>query len=316
MRTEAGENYLPDSFSLSDSLSSWEQAVCVCFSSLYEKCGSDCFAVVGEMTEVAEDFYIRCIQNSTYGALEINTPKERFIWKELITGKQNGWSELAAYRLSLLLKVPYVPSIVIIQVGDRCGSVSQFVSNAYSPNDVQFDSQKRKNIKALLLSQEFIHQVALMFVFDFLIGNQDRHAGNWLVDMKLRKIWWIDHGSVRWICSKKSVFEAFKKVGYTLKILGISQKHIGNIMSGIRAELERLSDERLLFWQAISYEAWEKVFEGMPEQVGHFKRNESCESSWLAFQTLLNEKGIAFPEAELRKVLNKVKHWKPRDQSI
>jgi len=257
---------------------------------------------------------VRRVQNSTYGALQVEAPQASFIWKDLTSGNHNGWNELAAYRLSQLLNIPYVPETWICELDGRSGTITRFIPEAFCPAELQFVSEKRKQIKSFLTSENFIQRAALMFAFDAIVGNKDRHAGNWLVDLKNRKMWWIDHGSIHWSSSEKMTLDGFKKLGYTLKTLGMSQKVITQILSAVRDRLENISEETLQGWRGIQYQEWSKVFEDLPEQSNRFSRSMAQDNSWAGFQNILQKKGVKVSEAELQKVLNKIERWTPGEK--
>lgn len=264
-------------------------------------------ALPGEVT-------VRRIPNSTYGALHVETSGASLIWKPLLAGNHNGWSELAAYRISQRLGLPHVPPALVLVVGERPGTASQFISGAFSPHDLQFDPENRKAARSFLMSRAFVDQVVSMFVFDAIIGNKDRHAGNWLVDSKSRKIWWIDHGSVRWAGSEKILLDAYKKLGITLKSLGISQKNVSQVLCAVREGLEHFSAERLEGWRDITEGEWAEMFQDLPEQSNHFHRDQARDHSWDALQALLREGGVKVSEAGFQRVYGKIERWRPGGQ--
>lgn len=256
---------------------------------------------------------IQRIENSTYGAVRVNSPAGGFIWKNLLVGRHNGWNEIAAYRIAQQLRFFQVPAVTVFQLGNQPGTVAQFISGAHAPHDIQFDACVRKQVRAFLQHPDFARQAADMIMFDTVIGNKDRHAGNWLVNPANRKLWWIDHGSVRWADSEKLLLDRFKKIGYTLKALGTSEKNLRQIMMDIRAYLEVLAGERLEKWSRIGRQDWEALFHGLPEQAGNFRRQQACDFSWNALQKIVAEKGVHVTAADFQSVLVKINKWQPSE---
>lgn len=255
--------------------------------------------------------HIQQIANSTYGAIKVDSALGGFVWKNLLAGKHNGWNEIAAYRVAQRLGFSQVPAIAVFQVGTQPGTVAQFIRNAYAPHDIQYDARGRKQVRPFLQSQDFTHQAADMILFDTIIGNKDRHAGNWLIDPAARKLWWIDHGSARWAGSEKILIDRFKKIGYTLKTLAVSEKSLRQVMADIRTHLERCAEERLEKWAMVRREDWEALFQGLPEEAGNFQRQQACDSSWDAVQKIVAEKGIRVSDPDFQGVLRKISRWQP-----
>ena len=94
-------------------------------------------------------------------------------------------SELAAYQLSLLLGLHTVPPTVPWQLKGQPGALQLWIEEAragWHPSETEEPSDPG------LWAMESDR----MLVFDVLIGNQDRHEGNVLID-SAGKVWWIDH---------------------------------------------------------------------------------------------------------------------------
>jgi hypothetical protein len=109
--------------------------------------------------------------------------------KHLPTGNRNGFwesykSEIAAYKLDRLLGLDMVPVTVERRVGSDLASVQQWVENCKLLKDVNQASCPRQS--------DWAKQVCRQRVFDDLIANIDRNAGNLLVDPEWNLIL-IDH---------------------------------------------------------------------------------------------------------------------------
>jgi hypothetical protein len=94
-------------------------------------------------------------------------------------------SELAAYELSRLLGLNFVPPVVKRKV-KKMGSLQLWVEGAKTEAD-----RLRGDIEPPD-AERFNQQVEVMRVFDNLIANTDRNPGNMIIDPDWR-IWFIDH---------------------------------------------------------------------------------------------------------------------------
>jgi len=94
--------------------------------------------------------------------------------------------EPAAYELARLLGMDNVPPAVVRRVYGKNGSIQIFLENAMTEEDRI--RQKIRPPDAVRWNQ----QVFVMRVFDNLVANMDRNAGNILID-KDWKLWLIDH---------------------------------------------------------------------------------------------------------------------------
>ena len=97
-------------------------------------------------------------------------------------------SEVAAYRLSRLLGMWNVPPAVVRRVGKRLGSVQLWVEGARTQTTVQ---EKRIVVPDELLAWR-TKQTWEMRIFDNLINNIDRNAGN-ILWSQAWDLWLIDH---------------------------------------------------------------------------------------------------------------------------
>ncbi len=91
--------------------------------------------------------------------------------------------EPAAYEISKMLGMDSVPPVVTRRVGTDNGTLQIWVYDAIMESDRDEESPDR-----IAWNQ----QVQLMYMFDALIGNDDRTAQNLLIDENF-KLWLIDH---------------------------------------------------------------------------------------------------------------------------
>lgn len=94
-------------------------------------------------------------------------------------------SEIAAYQLALLLGLDTVPPAVPWELKRKKGSLQLWIENAkwgFHPSGTQQPSDP----------DLWAREEEKMRFFDALIGNNDRHEANVLLDSR-GKVWWIDH---------------------------------------------------------------------------------------------------------------------------
>lgn len=94
--------------------------------------------------------------------------------------------EPAAYQLSKLLGMDSVPPVVTRRIGTDNGTLQIWVYNAIMEGERQERGMSAPNRLA------WNKQVQTMYLFDALIGNDDRTAQNILIDKNF-KLWLIDH---------------------------------------------------------------------------------------------------------------------------
>ena len=94
--------------------------------------------------------------------------------------------EPAAYELSKLLLMDSVPPVITRKIGRDSGTLQIWVYNAIMENERNEQGMSAPNRVA------WNKQVQLMYMFDTLIGNDDRSEQNILID-KNWKVWLIDH---------------------------------------------------------------------------------------------------------------------------
>ena len=94
--------------------------------------------------------------------------------------------EPAAYELAKLLRMDSVPPTVARRIGRDSGTLQIWIYNTVMEDERVEQGMNAPNRLA------WIQQVHLMYLFDALIGNDDRTQQNILVD-KNWKLWLIDH---------------------------------------------------------------------------------------------------------------------------
>ena len=94
--------------------------------------------------------------------------------------------EVAAYRLSRLLGIDSVPAAVLRKVDGRPASIQVWVEAAKTEED------RRQAGDSPPRSLEWVRQWQVLRLFDALVDNFDRNAGNILIDPAW-KLWLVDH---------------------------------------------------------------------------------------------------------------------------
>ena len=102
----------------------------------------------------------------------------RAAWKPLLPSYKGGYhesykAEVAAYKLDRLLDMQMVPPVVERQISRIDGAIVYWIENTH-PWDVKSPPVGP--------TAEWSHQVSRMRLFDWLIANIDRNAGNLLYD--------------------------------------------------------------------------------------------------------------------------------------
>jgi hypothetical protein len=101
-----------------------------------------------------------------------------------------------------------------------------------------FASITDPTLQALMFSDE----ASRLAVFDAVIGNQDRHEGNWLIDVKRDQRWWLDHGMVFWPDTLENVAGAGSGPFGTFVLFDIDTEKLRTSTVIARGEARRLAD--------------------------------------------------------------------------
>ena len=125
------------------------------------------------------------------------------VYKPIRRGRHHGFwesyeGEVAAYRLDVLIGLDMVPPTVVRRIGDELGSLQLWVENCATYKSLEGSVPR---------TPEFSRQISRMKMFDNLISNADRNAGNFLLDQDWRIVL-IDHS--RAFIERKSLFEGSK----------------------------------------------------------------------------------------------------------
>ncbi len=91
--------------------------------------------------------------------------------------------ECAAYEMALMLGIDNIPPTILRSIGRRKGSLQLWLENLRGDDDGEFKPKS---------AQGWTRQLWTMNLFDALVYNVDRNAGNLLVDFD-DKLWLIDH---------------------------------------------------------------------------------------------------------------------------
>jgi hypothetical protein len=176
------------------------------------------------------------------GSLEPPTPFSALVWKVIPPGRGTGYwesykSEIAAYELDKLLALQMVPPAVERTIDGETGAAIMFIDGTKSVKElggtVPTDPIYGKSIRR-------------MQMFDNLIGNPDRNAGNILIDAA-HHIILIDH-SRAFVETRKLPFP-FERVDAELwpTFKGLTRERLAPLSSwldghAVDAMLERRND--------------------------------------------------------------------------
>ena len=159
-------------------------------------------AVIEKMEEIPVG-----VTNPRRAILATGGPIGSVVIKDLTPGRKSGYwesylSEIAAYELDLLLQLDMVPPTVEKRVDGKRVSAQMFVDGCVWLKDL--DGRRAPNVSS------WNRQVHRQRVFDNLIANIDRNAGNLLVYESPADRGWhlilVDH-SRAFTSSKRVVFE-------------------------------------------------------------------------------------------------------------
>jgi hypothetical protein len=132
--------------------------------------------------------------------LQLDDFAVKAIWKPIERGRHDwAWecyqAEVVAYKMDKLLGLDMVPPTVERNIGGQLGSLQLWVDGVKLYNEVQNQPPD---------SDRWDRELARMKLFDNLICNPDRHAGNYMVDSDWNVIL-IDHSQC--FLSRKGLHE-------------------------------------------------------------------------------------------------------------
>jgi hypothetical protein len=137
--------------------------------------------------------------------------------------------EVAAYRLAVRLGLDNVPPTVVRTIDNTKGSLQLWVEGAMTEAD-----RRRRELRPPDYSG-WLAQMRRMTLFDALIGNIDRNAGNYLLD-ETGKLWMIDH---------TRAFQRFVR-DWTPDRIAMCERHVWERLRELdREQLDELLDDVL-----------------------------------------------------------------------
>lgn len=202
------------------------------------------------------------------------------IWKPIraVPGARgychDGNSEVAAYRLGELLQEPVVPETVFDQ--DHQGTSQRFIEQARIAASVPPAEQYE-----LLGRQE--DRVYTIVALDFIVGNGDRHPGNFLFDEQ-GQLWAVDHGHATWqefgtgVLRQQSLSRNYLLMWY----LGQEPPPERSMKHGIVVFPPHLVER----WKKITHEQFEQAFADV-SQEGRVR----SEAAWQNLQKIVQKEG-------------------------
>ena len=157
-------------------------------------------AEIQEMEDVGEG-----VTKPTRVTLKQGDTVFKAIYKPLKRGRQGGYwesyqAEVAAYELDKMLGLDMVPPTVVRRIKGNLGSLQLWVEGS--------DTYKRLQPKVPQTPQ-FSQQISRMKMFDNLVFNDDRNAGNFMLDESWNVIL-IDHS--RAFINKKNLLKGKNKL--------------------------------------------------------------------------------------------------------
>jgi hypothetical protein len=168
---------------------------------------------------------------------------------------------IAAYRLARLLGLNHVPMSVERNVGTTTGAITWWVDDVLMDEGVRF----KKGAPTEWNSSRTASQIHIMRVFDELIANQDRNAGN-LLWTTAGKMWMIDHTRAFRLSSKLK----------SPKLLERCEKDLFQALRGLTLETVTA---------AVGTSLWKSEIEALLERRTEIVR---------FFEARINERGVQF----------------------
>lgn len=208
----------------------------------------------------------------------------RFVWKGLNSDKEqfhSGETEVLAYRLSILLGLDCVPNTQFYNLNGRDGTVQKFVRGELGATYCQTMQEDVGEEEVFVASDTLT--VDDVVALDAIMGNYDRHEGNWLVDSDFEVVA-IDHGHASWEEGRGG--GEFPCLAYNTLL----HNPFGGYESG-RYVIDAMRIER---WSKITRTQFLEVFKDMPK-VDRSRVNP--EAAWNNLQDIVASDGILYWES-------------------
>ncbi|WP_059359115.1 hypothetical protein [Parachlamydia acanthamoebae] len=142
-------------------------------------------------------------------------------------------SEAAAFEVSKFLDFPISPGARVVKLGDKTGTMQRFLNGYQEAEQVSYLLQNQDNF-----TPQGWKQFQQMTLFDYLIGNLDRHHENWLVKLD-------EEGKVNDIKAIDNVNSFPEKNIFGIKVAARNQYKWRNFqISGYAYDSELLNDLR------------------------------------------------------------------------
>jgi hypothetical protein len=218
------------------------------------------------------------LQGGTVGAQLVNYENgSSGVWKPMIgqEGGHSGNSEVLAHRIDKLLGNNRVAEVVFApgkdkEMGTAHGFIPGDVGAALSARDVRGRVKKS--------------QIDQLLALDYIIGNVDRHAHNWIFDSD-NNLWGIDHGHATWAQGEKGTI-FYSSLRWMYPEGAVKQRRIS------------IGDDLLERWGKVTREQWKSAFVGLQTEGEAGKywalRGNTEEKSWNNLQKILEMRGLEF----------------------
>lgn len=221
------------------------------------------------------------------------------IWKPLVSHSpkpmaeyHDGNAEVVAYNLATLLGMDVVPPTVYSEQDGVAGSSQMKIDGFRSGTELWSDGQKF-NDWAVLSVTDVLDIAAL----DAIIGNADRHDGNWGIDVH-GKLWAIDHGHAdfgqlrefRGILARSDDAQESDLLWfarYSGKLKGKPFPHTRRTSEGLVGFL--LPEAQHERWSKIERAQFDAAFAGHTDKR---KAKKQAEQAWQNLQTILSTGAI------------------------
>lgn len=205
----------------------------------------------------------------------------RAAWKEIVSagGAHDGNSEVAAYKLNQLLGGNEVPETIFASYKDKAGTSQSFVEGATL--GVEATAKDILDVDPLSIDR--------IVALDIIIGNNDRHPGNFL--LKDGKVVAIDHGHASWAVHKEgssilmhhSLVQAIAEE-YTYRTM--DDIYESTYTGGHNTRYYWFDDASIARWKGITRKQFDAALEGISEVERVRKDN-----AWANLQYIVNSRG-------------------------